>query len=127
MSQMTAAGAAWLAGTLKSSASLTGTYSRGALSVPLQMTLGGSLLATQDGLGNTKVERTDRDFLFTAQDLVAGGISLPPQLGDRITVTPGETTEVYELLPYGRNEPLYRYEDPFETIVRVHGKYRGGS
>lgn len=118
-------GAVWLAGQLKASSSVTVQYNRGTLSVPWQATLGESLLQTSDGQGNARTERTDRDFVGTAQDLVNQGIAMPPATGDTIDVAFGSSTCRYALLPYNRTTPPYRYEDPFQIMLRVHGKYQG--
>lgn len=123
MADLLKTGAAWLAGKLKSHASQDVIYRRGDLECTLAATLGSMLLRTSDGRGNSKTVKTDRDFIFTAADLV--GIDLPPQRGDLIDLPVGDVTERYELLPYGHEEPVFQWADPDETMVRCHGKYRG--
>lgn len=124
MSQMANA-MAWLAGQKKTWDSVPATYSRGSVSGTIQVTLGSVVLKTQDGRGNVKVERTDRDAVFTAADLTAIGISLPPQREDMLTLTVGTMAEKFIVLPYGPAEPMWRWVDAHETMVRLHLKYQG--
>jgi surface antigen len=117
---MLGTGMSWLNRQLKANVATTITYRRGAYSVEIQATLGSSLLRVQDGQGQTKVERVDRDFLFDAADLVLNGAQVPPDDGDRIELD-GKS---YEVMPIG-SDPSWRYADAHSTRVRVHSKYRG--
>jgi len=117
-------GAAHLASRLKSHASRTVTYIRGAQSVSVSATLDSQLLRVSDRLGNTKVERTDRDFLITAADLILGGVVATPERGDEVRVTFGSTVERFSVMAPG-TEPHWRYEDAHQTLLRVHSKFFG--
>jgi hypothetical protein len=123
MTDMLQTGVSWLLGKLQTSIAQTITYSRGALSVTLLATLGRKLLKVNDGSGNTRVEVTDADFLIEASLLVFEPDDRPllPERGDRIAVTLNGNDLVFEVLPYG-DEPVFRWSDPYETILRVHGK-----
>jgi hypothetical protein len=68
------------------------------------------------------MEWTDMDFLIAAADLMLDGQPLIPTRGDTILVTAGESVETYEVLPYG-NEPAWRWADPHQSILRIHGKH----
>jgi hypothetical protein len=62
------------------------------------------------------VQRSDRDYLFAAADLVLGGIPTTPMRGDRIEDDAG----VFELASPQTDEPVWRYSDQFRTVIRVH-------
>ena len=124
MSDRLETGVAHLASRLKSHASRPVTYRRGALSATVSATLDSQLLRTTDRLGNTKVERTDRDFLITAADLVLAGQVVTPQRGDQVDVTFGSVTERFEVVAVG-TEPHWRYEDNHQMVLRVHTKSIG--
>lgn len=113
-----------LADRLLDQASVTVTYRRGASSVSLAAVLGHQLLRVSDGRGNTKVERTDRDFIIRAADLVIGGSVVEPRRGDRIDLTTGSTTERFDVMAPG-DEPPWRYADPHKQLIRVHTKHVG--
>jgi len=116
--------ASWLAGQLRANAARSVTYRRGGDSVVLSATLGGRLLSVLDAQGNVKVERTDCDFVFAAADLVLAGVPTTPQRGDLIDVLYGAVTRRFEVTAPGR-EPVWRYADAHEYLVRVHAKYVG--
>ena len=124
MSDRLETGVAHLASRLKSHASRQVTYRRGALAVTVLATLDSQLLRTTDRLGNTKVERTDRDFLITAADLVLGSQVVKPQRGDQVDVTFGNVTERFEVVAVG-TDPHWRYEDNHQQVLRVHTKSIG--
>lgn len=111
---MLADAVSFLADTLSAHASVSITYKRGRASYTLTATLGQSVLRVSDRNG-TRVERTDRDFLIVAADL-----PLIPERGDFIIYNGG----FYEVLPVG-SDPAYRYSDPYNTILRIHTKYKG--
>jgi hypothetical protein len=115
-------GLAWLTTQLKASASQPVTYVRGSDMIAVYATLGQKLLKLDDGLGGVRMEWTDMDFLIAAADLVLDGQPLIPTRGDTILVTAGESVETYEVLPYG-NEPAWRWADPHQSILRIHGKH----
>ncbi len=121
MADLLRTGTAWLAGKLKAVASQAVSYRRGSASVSLHATVGSSLLKVTDTFGNVQVVRTERDYLFTAADLVLSGIRTTPQRGDVIDDATSGVTAHYEILaPDG--EPPWRYSDPAETMIRVHTK-----
>lgn len=122
MADMIGTGMAWLNSTLKASASVAVTYRRDADSVELQATLGSQLLRSTDGRGSSKVERTDRDFLFAAADLVLGGETVLPASGDLVDYD----GDRFEVMPYG-SDPHWRYCDSSKNRIRVHTKYRGAA
>jgi hypothetical protein len=124
MADLLETGMGWLAGQLKANASRPVTYKRGADSVVVQATLGSQLLKTSDRLGNTKVERTDRDFLILAADLVLNGNQTTPASGDVIEVTFGAVTQKFEVMAIGSEAP-WRYSDPHQLMLRIHTKYVG--
>lgn len=117
-------GASWLADRLHASASADVVYSRGTSATSLTATLGSQLLRVTDRNGNTKVERTDRDFIVRAADLTLDGIQVEPQRGDHFDLTTNGVTERFEVMaPQG--EAPWRYSDPHKLMVRIHSKYLG--
>jgi hypothetical protein len=102
------------------------TYRRGALTCPLAATFGRSLLLVGDEHGGSRVERTEKDFVFAAADLVLAGQPAEPARGDQILepqdpAAPGPVL-VWEILAPAGEAP-WRYHDGFRATVRVHAKY----
>jgi hypothetical protein len=127
MSNMMSAGAAWLALELASNAAVEITYTRGTSSVQLNATAGSYLLKLSEPNGGFRIVHTDRDYVFPAQNLILDGVVTVPQSGDQITeVTADGVTRTYVVMTYGGGEPLYRYSDPFRTLMRVHTKATSG-
>lgn len=91
-------------------------YQRGANSVTITATFGRSQFVVE-AAGETRIEHTDRDFLFPAESLVLAGQATVPRKGDRITVA----GEVFEALPVDR-EQCYRRADPQGNMIRVFTK-----
>jgi hypothetical protein len=109
----------WLKRQLRDHASVLVTYRRGNTSVAVRATLGTSLLRVQDGHGQTKVERVDRDFIIAKEDLILNGQPTEPEDGDKIDLG----SVCYEVMPIG-GDPAWRYTDPYENQYRIHTKYR---
>jgi len=91
-------------------------YQRGASSATITATFSRSELVTETTEG-TRLDHTDRDFIFPAASLVLAGVAVTPQKGDRVTV--GE--EVFEVLPIDGKQ-CYRTSDPQGTMIRVFAK-----
>jgi len=124
MPDLLRAGSDWLAEMLKEHASRPVAYRRGADEVPVQATIGRTLLKLDDGYGGVRMEWTDRDFLIHAADLVLGGNATLPERGDVIRETQGGRTFVYEVMAPGK-EPAWRWSDVFRKVLRVHAKQVG--
>lgn len=93
------------------------TYTRGANSVPLTVTLGRTGAEVRDADGRQRTEWADRDYLFRAASLILGGVLTVPQKGDQIT----DGTEVYEVQP-AAGEKQQRKSDLAGVRLRVHTK-----
>lgn len=117
-------GAEWLNRKLKQHAGETLVYSRGAHSTTITAVAGKTLLQLNDDLGGVRVEWTDRDFLITASDLVLNGSVTLPQRGDQIREVIGSQTKVYEVTAPGA-EPIWRWSDEGQQVLRVHTKEIG--
>jgi hypothetical protein len=118
---------AHLAARLKSKASVTITYQRvsGETQI-LSATPGQYLLKLTDPGGAVRMIRTDADFIVTAADLNISGVTFEPVRGDTINRTwPDGVTRKYSVLPYGPEEPLFRYCDQARALMRIHTKYAG--
>lgn len=118
-------GMSWLADGLHDQAAQTVTYRRGADTASPKATFGSQLLRTTDGRGNTKIERTERDFIIRAADLVLGGAVTTPRRGDWIDVTFGDVVERFEVMSPTKGEAPWRYSDPYQQMLRVHTKFVG--
>jgi len=117
-------GASWLAEQLQENASEAVIYRRGSDSVPVQATLGSQLLRSTDRQGFTKMERTERDFIIRAADLILSGQLVKPQRGDIVDILdPDGSTDRFEVVPYGQDAP-YRFSDPHQLMFRIHAKFR---
>lgn len=116
MSDLLQSGLAWLAAQVAAAASQPIVYQRGAHQAPIAATFGHSEFPVETSEG-TRIEHTDRDFLFAAESLVLGGVRATPQKGDRITVA-GET---FEVLPVN-GQQCYRNSDPYGVMLRVFTK-----
>ncbi len=114
----------WLGDQLKEHASRSVVYRRGGDEVPVQATIGRTLLKLDDGYGGVRMEWTDRDFLIHAADLVLGGNAVLPQRGDLIRETQGPTTFLYEVMAPGK-EPAWRWSDVYRKMLRIHTKQVG--
>ena len=114
-------GASWLAGQLKTHASIDVTYIRGADQAMVKATIGKTEFEIDDGSG-VAVRIQSRDFLIHTVDLVLGGTETLPVAGDLIREVQGPNTFVYEVMAPG-NEPHYRYSDPFRKLLRIHSKH----
>jgi hypothetical protein len=113
------AGQQWLASKLKSHASSTVVYVRGANQV--------SVLATMkldDGYGGIRMQWTDRDFLIAPSDLIISGSAITPERGDTILETVGTKVYTYEVNAPG-GEPAWRWSDPHRSLYRIHTKEIG--
>lgn len=108
-------GTKWLAQKLKSSASSSAIYHRGAVSCPLGATFGRrETIVEAAGI----VEQHEQwDFVITAADLVLEGVASLPRSGDWIEVAGRK----YEVLPLP-GQDCFRPCDPFGTQLRIHTK-----
>lgn len=114
-------GLTWLGDRLTAHAGRAVVYRRASTDVAVTATVGRTLLRLTDEYGQVRVVWTDRDYLLHSADLAAGGVSLPPQRGDRVRDASTGTTEVYEVLaPAG--EPHWKPCDGSGDVIRVHTK-----
>lgn len=126
---MLATGAAWLAEQQAAHAASEVVYSRGELQVSVRATRGRSAFQKQDADG-TLVEFRSVDFIFLCEELVLDGAATEPRPGDRITVTLGDATLLYEVQnPAGGNAPCFANlpDDTQRVAFRVHTKFVGES
>lgn len=116
----------WLNEQLKQHISRQVVYRRADQSVTVTATIGSTLLKLGDDFGGVRIERTDRDYLIAAADLVLDGQPVAPQPGDTIEDgnDPGGQTLVYEVrAPEG--EPPWRWSDHYRNLLRIHAKWIG--
>lgn len=121
MADLLETGSNWLQGQRKKHATREVTYRRGVDSVPVQATVGRTVVEQDDGSG--VIVRTEvRDYLIDTADLVLAGQPVLPERGDRIEETEGGKKFTYEVMPLG-TEPHWRYSDPYRKTLRVHTKH----
>ena len=126
MADLISDGVAWLATQLKANASGPVTYSRGAVSVTLQVTYGQSKLLVADGPGTTRIVRPDLDIWFTLADL---GSLIKPRDDDVVTIAVGGPHDGAYIVksPGGKEGSFHISGDQGGALVQVHLKYRGVS
>lgn len=114
MANRFAQASARIASRLKGRAGVSVTYKRGTSTYTLTVWRGNELENVEiAGQSITRLDSTERDYLFLASDLSIG----EPAKGDRI-IDNGET---FELMPVQGN-PIWRWSDESRTIRRVHVK-----
>jgi len=111
-------GAEWMRGMRKAYTAVRVTYTRGDASVALDVSIGKSLIETDDGHGATiVVER--RDFIIPVADLVLGGERVKPLAGDQIRETVDDVVHVHEVMGAGKEPPAV-YGDGHKLTWRAH-------
>jgi hypothetical protein len=124
MADMLRDGQEWLANQLKTHASSTVVYVRGANQRSVSATIGRTLLKLEDGYGGVHMQWTDRDFLIQPADLVIAGLQVLPERGDTIRETQNGKVYIYEVMAPG-SEPHWRWSDPHRRLLRIHTKQIG--
>lgn len=115
-------GMAFLATQLQTHASQPIVYQRGDERIALCATFGRKLLKLNDGMGGSRLEWTDRDFIVPSSSLVLSGGAATPRRGDRVRVNiGGGVIQTYEVTAPG-NEPPWQWCDPFRKMIRIHAK-----
>ena len=116
MPDMLRSGVAWLAAEMKSSASTTCAYKRGANTSQVAAAIGSSMFESQNQSGVVESWEA-RDYIVQTADLPYG----EPQRGDMIIEELDGVSTFYEVVT-PRGVPLFHYADPFRTMVRIHTK-----
>ena len=117
-------GQEWLANQLKTHASKTVVYVRGANQTNVTAIIGRTLLKLEDGYGGVHMQWTDRDFLIPPDELVLAGTQVIPERGDTIREADNGKIYVYEVNVPG-SEPTWRWSDPHRKLLRIHTKQIG--
>lgn len=113
--------AEWLARQIEAHASREVRYRRGASVLTTQAAVGRTEFEIDDGQGGVRIEHWDRDFLMRADGFILDGRPAEPQSGDRVEEPTPQGTFIYEVLaPAGH--PVWRYDDPYRQMIRVHTK-----
>jgi len=114
-----------LAEQLKESVSQTIQYWRGGSQTGLvKATLGLSRWENVDANG-VYIQFRSMDFVFPAVDLTLSDSVIVPQIGDRIKLTRGSTTYLYEVIPITELSGCYRTCGPHNVLLRVFTKEVG--
>jgi len=112
----------WLETMRKAHASCSVTYHRGDDSVAVLATVGRKSYQVDGGYGAAMwVDSTD--FIVAAADLVLGGETVLPKPGDRVRVSQGEETGVYEVMTPGGEMSHYEAADPYRRAWQIHTKH----
>lgn len=107
----------WLAGVHKASVSQTVSYQRGAETVSIKATAGQSESASFDR-GGMPVSFVGQVWLIEATDLVIGGVTVKPILGDLIT----HNGTVYRVVAESSGDRPWRVSGANGTVIRVFTK-----
>ncbi len=116
MANMLTTGLAWLRSQRRTHMTTTVTYTRGSDSVELPATPAITNQPREDANG-FPIRVESAEFIITAADLIVGGVTVLPKIGDTIT----HAGVVYDVLP----EPgldCWRYCDSDRATIRVHAK-----
>jgi hypothetical protein len=124
MADLLRLGQEWLAKQLKTHASKTVVYVRGANQTSVTAIIGRTLLKLEDGYGGVHMQWTDRDFLIPPDELVLAGSQVVPERGDTIREADNGKIYVYEVNVPG-SEPTWRWSDPHRRLLRIHTKQIG--
>jgi hypothetical protein len=124
MADLLRLGQEWLANQLKTHASKTVVYARGANQTSVTAIIGRTLLKLEDGYGGVHMQWTDRDFLIPPDELVLAGAQVIPERGDTIREADNGKIYVYEVNVPG-SEPTWRWSDPHRRLLRIHTKQIG--
>lgn len=123
MSDQLQTAVSWLAGQLAANVAEQVTYTQGGQSVSVAATIGRTRVELEDAMGNVRTQYTDRDYLIQASLLVIGGQTVLPQRGDTVTESDGR---VYSVTPLGPTDDVWRWSDPYHTLLRIHAKQTSG-
>lgn len=122
MADMLEDGLAELAAELKLHASREVVISDGPLRATVSATIGRTRFEVEDH-GAVRVVWSERDFIFTAADLVLGGVVVRPKRGMQVRETVGSVVKVFEVLsPVGGEVCQF---DEYGIACRVHTKQVG--
>ncbi len=118
MSNLLSSGVAWLSSQLKSFASSTVTYRRGASSVSLLATIGRHVPQSLGGLADNEVDTFSTVITYEADELDFGsGVTLPER-GDEIELVDNGVTFTFEVLPV-EGSRWWREADAFGKRIEV--------
>jgi hypothetical protein len=107
----------WLACVHKASVSQTVSYHRGAETISIKATAGQSESASFDR-GGMPVSFVGQVWLIEATDLVIGGVTVKPILGDLIT----HNGTVYRVVAESSGDRPWRVSGANGTVIRVFTK-----
>jgi hypothetical protein len=105
---------------LEAAAAVTVTYARDEATVSLSAVPAQTNINIDDGAG-LEVRSKRRDWILAAADLVLSGSSVLPVEGDRISVSEGGLTRVYEVQRLA-GESHYAPCDAAGNRLRVHSR-----
>lgn len=125
MADLLQQGMAWLAAQRKAHMAREVVYARGAASAALSATVGRTEFVQVDEYGIDRKSES-RDYLFTAADLVLGGVLITPARGDRVRERVGDAWLIYEVgPPAGVSEPAFKWSGSERITLRVHTHFVG--
>lgn len=115
---------AWLTAQLIANESRAVTYSRGSGSTAdtadVDAVVDSTVFRVDNGFG-VFIRVESRDYLIQASELAS---FTEPQRGDVILDTINSHVEKFEVMAPGA-EDVYRYEDEFRKVFRIHTKHMG--
>lgn len=126
MVNMLADGIDWLATQLKSFASSSITYTRGASSVSIAATIGRHVPRLLGSLEGGEVDTFETVFTFDRADLNFGAGAVVPERGDVIAFVDNGVTFTFEVVPTD-GERHWKEADAFGKRLEVNAKLTGRS
>lgn len=113
--------AAWLADQRQTHLSAVVTYQRGEQSANVPATTGQTVFRYDDAAGGI-VRYVSQDFLVRVEHLVLDDSEIEPRRGDRVFEIAKGKVYTHEVMPFGNDEPEWRYSDPQRMTYRIHTK-----
>lgn len=121
MTDLLAAGSAHLATSMRSNASTSVTYRRGAHSVVVPAVFGQTDYEQEVGDAGA-IRFSERDFIVLVNDLVLNGAFAVPKEGDTIEYTQDSALRVFRVAPTVSGEAPFTYTTPHRHQFRIHTK-----
>lgn len=121
MSDLIATGNAWLQGVRHQKLSQAVTYRSGVVQLAVQATIGRTEFESETA-GGARLVTESRDFLIRVIDLATAGLP-EPRRGDVVDELVAGVTFRYEVMPFGPQDEIWRYSDPYRLLYRVHTKF----
>lgn len=96
------------------------TWKRGTATVTLNATFGATNYRQVDDFDRFIVVRS-HDFIISPSDLILSGSTVVPEKGDVVEWLTATERQRFRVLPF-QEEPVWRFTDAHQRMMRVHSK-----